>query len=202
MHAGSATLSQDHGPAARFEGLRIAPRDHLVALYEGETERHRLIYSFVSDGLDRDHRSLCLASHGDIAHLLATLRRRGVDDGLLEVERLDDGRAPHILFDVAALTGTLHDWSARAFQEYECLSARAIVDLSWAASCQPSAKVGDLTRFGRAMADWARIHPQVGVSMYDLTAFGGGLVPAMVSTHARVWIRGTTVQNPYAAARS
>jgi hypothetical protein len=132
------------------------------------------------------------------AHLGAG--QRTINSDLLDVARPDDGPPPNGTRDTGSVAEIMHEWSARTFNEPECSSARAIADLTWAASRSSAPSIDDLAQFGRDMTNWARTHPQVGVSMYDLDTFGGALIPAMVSTHLTVWVCGLTIETPYADA--
>jgi hypothetical protein len=70
--------------------------------------------------------------------------------------------------------------------------------MTWTAPDASTTLIDGLARFEVGVTELARRRPQICVSMYDLNTFGGAMVPAMVTSHVKVWICGAIVENPYA----
>jgi hypothetical protein len=197
MHAGLMENPQPEHRAT-FGGLALLPHDHLCALYRGVSERYRLMLDFISAGLDESEQCLCIGSGRDISQLTSMLSRHQFDCALLQAVELEDACPPSDAFEPETVTDAMHRWSATAFDENGCDSARAIVDMTWTASDTSTTLIDGLARFEVGVTQLAGRRSQICVSMYDLNAFGGAIVPAMVTSHVKVWMCGAIVENPYA----
>lgn len=198
MRAGLMTESPKPERRATFGGLALLPHDHLCALYRGVSERYRLMLDFISAGLDESEQCLCIGSGRDISQLTSVLSRHQFDGALLQVVEPEDACPPNGAFEPESATDAMHRWSATAFDENGCDSARAIADMTWTAPDASATLIDGLARFEVGVTELARRRPQICVSMYDLNTFGGAMVPAMVTSHVKVWICGAIVENPYA----
>jgi hypothetical protein len=182
-----------------FDGRRLLPDDHLCVLYRGPSQRHRLMLAFISGGLNHNEPSLCIGSGQDISEVTSVLAGRSFDGALLQVAESDRWLPATGRFDVRKVIDVLDRWFATTFETRGRDSARAITDMTWAASLARPPSLRELARFGRYVTKWVRTRRTIGVSMYDLDAFGGALVLEMVGTHSQLWIWGTEVDDPYAA---
>ncbi|MBL1097300.1 MEDS domain-containing protein [Streptomyces coffeae] len=188
--------------AVSWDGTPVAPGDHLCALYRGPAERDELIRPFLSDGLRAGHICLLLAAPDDAASFRETLAGDEAPSGdgpsgRLQIQVPQDGYLEDGAFDGDRMLRQMADWSAEMFRGCDGAVARLAADMSWAGPLLRPAFTRGLIRYEMRVAPWLRSYPQVGVCMYDLDVFGGDLIIPLVKAHAKIWVGGRLVENPY-----
>jgi hypothetical protein len=184
---------------ATLGGVTVAEHDHLCVLYRGRSERDRLIFDHLEEGLRAGDTCLYVTTEGNRDGFRAALADDApdVDLGWLEVREPSSTHLNAGEFSPDGMLALIEDWSRETFAREECRFARAAADMSWALPHVSNGFISDLVSYEARVARWTRAYRQIGVFLYDLDRFGGDLIVSMVNSHPKVLINGVIVENPY-----
>ena len=200
--------SSQHGPPgssaralATLGGMTVAEHDHLCVLYRGRSERDRLIFDHLEEGLRAGDTCLYVTTEGNRDGFRAALADDApdVDLGCLEVREPSSTYLKSGEFSPDGMLALIEEWSRETFAREDCRFARAAADMSWALPHVSNGFIRDLVSYEARVARWTRAYRQIGVCFYDLDRFGGDVIVSMVNSHPKVLINGVIVENPYYA---
>jgi hypothetical protein len=170
------------------------PGDHIVVFFRGRAERDQLVKPYLRDGLAAGHVCFFMANEGEQETFRTMITDRA--DGPLEVAGSEGYYLDRGTFQPDVLLGRLYDWSNETFARSAGF-ARIGGDMAWALPLIAPDFIADLMEYEVQVTRWVRSYPQVNVCLYDLDHFGGDLVIPLVKTHAKMWLNGVLVDNPY-----
>jgi anti-anti-sigma regulatory factor len=166
-------------------GLRTG--DHVCALVDGPAELRATMQAFVGAGLRLGDKCLCLLEDG------SPVGDDG-DPGQLEVHRSTDVYLPSGVFrpsDMLDYLDRTHGAAVEAPGGYR--RVRAAGDMGWAVSRPPGAD--RLFEYESRVNDFAPRYPQMLLCLYDLSVFGGDVLPDLLRTHPKVLVGGRLVDS-------
>jgi hypothetical protein len=180
-------------PAQRSQ-LALKPGDHVCAFYNGaRNELDDIVVDFISKGLREKNK--CIGFIDDFASVQARIPPELLSrEDMLQFYTEEQGYLPTGDFSTDAFIESL-DLTVRSVlaDGYERLRlvgdtsviARSSVDLkAWFAA---EAEVGEL----------APRYPQFIMCLYDLALYDGEMVMFVLKTHARIFVNGLIIDNPY-----
>ena len=183
-----------------FAGGTLGAQRHICAFFNGIDEEHRVLRSFIKEGLDGGDKELHIVESGLRDEHLRRLAEAGVDveramaTGQLELRTWHDSYLRGERFDqddMLALVVDVIQSSAAAGYPF----ARFLGHMEWALLDRPG--VEDLleyeTRLNYLLHPYA--HPVV--CAYDLSRFGAQVAMDAMRTHPMVIIGGVLQENPF-----
>lgn len=184
-----------------INGLQASPGDHICVFYRGDAERHRIMMSFLRDGLRAGDKCICITSGADHRGIRSSLHEPGSDlpaePGLLELEHAEDTYTKDGSFDADGMLAFWRQWGERTFEQEKCRFARAVTDMSWAQELFSTPAVNDFMAYEVEATRFARRYPQVALCLYDIDRFGGNVIIPALRVHPKVLFAGILLENPY-----
>ncbi|HZD58249.1 MAG TPA: PAS domain S-box protein [Anaerolineales bacterium] len=185
-------------------GLRsladLEPGDHLCNFYENEEERLAVLKSFISQGLERGEKILCIQESPGDKNILKELAELGID----VEDRLDKGCLSLVTeaetylregaFDPQRVIGMLRAETERALARgYPAL--RAIGDMSWAQRGLPGSEM--LVEYEAKSCDFFSENQCLALCQYGLRKFDPRLLLNLLAAHPAVMIGTQIYENIY-----
>jgi hypothetical protein len=188
--------------AGEHRGIEMHPGDHVCALYNGGQARDELVLSFLRSGLDSREKCICILDEGDHQVVLS---------------QFDDHRSMHPTSPAAQLD-LLTPWDtylrSGQFSTIEMLDfwadsvngalgdgqfdgARVTGDTTWLLSAAEGT-VREFMGYESELNRFVQQHPVSILCLYDLDAFGGGIVVDLMKTHPKLLLGGMLLENPHA----
>ena len=174
---------------------------HICAFFNGPEEEHRVLRSFVKDGLDRGEKSVHIVGPDQRDDYMRWLRDDGVDveqavsSGQLDVRLWEetylsaDGG-----FDMDKMLADV-DEILRSNAAASQLPTRVVAHMEWALLDKPG--VEDLVEYEARAGDKLRKFRCPLICAYDLTKFSASVVMDVLRTHRTVIIGGVLQENPF-----
>jgi CheY-like chemotaxis protein len=181
-------------------GGKLDDEFHICAFFNGPDEEHRVLRSFVIDGLDRGERSLHIVGPQERDDHLQWLRDEGIDveeaiaSGQLEVCLWDDSYLSADGFDMDRMLRHVE----KIFRSDAAAGrppTRVVAHMEWALLDKPG--VEDLVEYEARADAMLRKYRAPVICAYDLTKFGASVVMDVLRTHAMVIIGGVLQENPF-----
>ena len=176
----------------------VSPGTHFCALYSGPAERDRLLYPFLEEGLRRGDKCLCLID--DVEPTLVRDRAVGQPgpeysrrSAQLDIERASDTYLRSGEFSVEDMMSFLSESVDAAIgDDFDLL--RAAGEMSWVLPGPPG--WNDLVRYESAVSQAVDQMPAILMCLYDLQKFGADMLVDVLSTHPKVLLDRTVIDNP------
>jgi hypothetical protein len=188
--------------AAEQRGIEMHPGDHICALYDGDQARDELVLSFLRSGLDCGDKCICILDEGDHQVVLS---------------QFDDHRSAHSTGQAAQLdlltpwdtylkssqfssVEMLNFWSdtinsARGHGQFDAV--RVTGDTTWLLSAAEGT-IREFMGYESELNRFVHQHPVSILCLYDLDAFGGGILVDLMKTHPKLLLGGMLLENPHA----
>ncbi|HET6938314.1 MAG TPA: MEDS domain-containing protein [Nocardioides sp.] len=177
----------------------VSPGTHFCALYSGPSERDRLLFPFIEEGLRHGDKCLCLIDDVEPA-LVRDLavgqpgREFSRRSAQLDVERASDTYLRSGGFDIADMMSFLSERADAAIaDDFDLL--RAAGEMSWVLPGPPGRQ--DLFRYESALNHAVEQMPAILMCLYDLQKFGAEMLVEVVHTHPTVLLDRTVIDNPH-----
>jgi DNA-binding CsgD family transcriptional regulator len=177
----------------------VNPGSHFCALYSGPTERDRLLFPFLDEGLRHGDKCLCLID--DLEPALVRDRVVGQPgpeyaqrSAQLDVERAADAYLRSGEFSVEEMMCFLTESVDAAIKDdFDLL--RAAGEMSSVLPRPPGRD--ELFVYESALNDLVEEVPAILMCLYDLQKFGAAMLVEVLHTHPRVLLDRTVIANPH-----
>jgi hypothetical protein len=180
-------------------GLQVSPGDHVCVFYPSLADRDEILIPYLLEGLQADHKCICLVDATDPEAVLDALGTEidlasALDQRQLEVHRSQDTYLRDGAFSTEKM---LEFWkhSSDATRQDGFGFTRAIGEATWALSYMPH--IEELARYEARLNQFLPRYPQVTLCMYELDRFSGAFLVDVLKTHPKILIGGMVLDNPY-----
>jgi hypothetical protein len=184
----------------RFSGSTLAQHRHICAFFNGIDEQHRVLRSFIKDGLDLGEKAFHLVDPERREEHLRRLAETGVNvqeamgTGQLEVWPWQDGPLSGDRFDQDTWLGSFeHALQSGPAGGY--VQTRFLGQMEWALVDLPG--VDELIEFETRVNYVAPKYDGTVICAYDLSRFPASVVIYALRTHPVVIIGGLLQENPF-----
>ena len=189
-----------NGDSVRIGGTALGRHRHVCAFFNGLEEQHRVLRSFVADGLDQGEKIIHIMDPARREEHLKRFREAGIDvervttSGQLDV-RLWPGVYLHGgQFDQhAALAAVEQLLGSGAAEGYP--GSRLLGQVEWA--LLEGGRVDDLLEYETRINAVISKYDQPAMCAYDLSRLSASVVIDIMRTHPVVIIGGVLQENPY-----
>jgi DNA-binding response OmpR family regulator len=186
--------------AIHVAGGALHGHRHICALFDGDDEEHRVLGSFVKDGVDAGEMSFHIVDPLQRANHLAWLGEEGIDvdatlaSGQLEVRAWDQAYLRGDRFEQDAMLA-LVDQVLRSNEKAGFPTTRLLAQMEWALLDKPG--VENLVEYeARANYVLSRYDAPV-VCAYDVSKFSASAIVDVLRAHPMVIVGGALQKNPF-----
>ncbi len=179
---------------------RFSEGTHVCLVFRDETERQRVVASFVEDGLEHDQRVYYFADSatpGDVTQWLAAMDVDLPTDELSDrfrAQRTAETYHPSGAFVPEEMYNTLRSTYDTCRKE-GLRGARVTGEMSWA--LQPIAGKERLMEYEAGVNEVLKTHPVTAMCQYDANRFSGEMIFQALRVHPYMIMNGQLVRNPY-----
>jgi hypothetical protein len=183
-----------------METSTLSRHRHVCAFFHGMDEQHRVLRSFIKDGVDRGDKAFHLVDPEQRDEHLGRLAEAGIDVhqamsvGQLEVRPWDDGPLHGGRFDHEAWLASFEQ-GLRSGPAAGYARTRFLGHMEWALADLPG--VEDLMEFETRINYVVPEYEDTVICAYDLTRFRADVVMDAMRTHPVVIIGGLLQENPF-----
>jgi hypothetical protein len=189
-----------HDHSLAIDGNTLGESRHICAFFNGIDEQHRVLRSFIKDGLDQGEKAFHLVDPERREEHLRRLAETGVDveeamgTGQLEVWPWQDGPLRGDRFDqeiwLASFERALQSGPAGGYAQ-----TRFLGQMDWGLVDVPG--VEDMIEFETRVNYVIPKYDGAVICAYDLSKFGASVVIYALRTHPVVIIGGLLQENPF-----
>ena len=189
-----------NGNSLQFAGGTLGNQRHICAFFNSIDEEHRVLGSFIRDGLERGDKAFHLVDPERREEHLRRLAEAGInvqeatDSGQLEVRPWQDAPLRGGRFDqdtwLASFEQVLQSGPAAGYAQ-----TRFLAHMEWALVDLPG--VEDLIEFETRVNYVVPKYDDTVICAYDLSKFGASVVMDALRTHPVVIIGGVLQENPF-----
>jgi hypothetical protein len=191
--------SNDH--SVQFAGGTLGRHRHICAFFNNIDEQHRVLRSFIKEGLDRGEKALHFVDPALREEHLKRLAEAGVDvaqamgSGQLEVRRWQDAQLRGDRFDQDAMLALIEEVLQSGTAAGYPLT-RFLAHMDWALVDNPG--VENLVEFETRVNYVSPKYDDPLICAYDLSkTFSSSVVMDIMRTHPVVLIGGLLQENPF-----
>jgi hypothetical protein len=181
-------------------GVEFNPGDHVCAMYLGADQRDEFLIPYLRSGLLAGDKCICVQDTRMDADMRAGLGAEVDVESYLRSAQLEMKSAADTYL-------TAHEFVAGemlAFWESQVSPALASGTYAFArvagempAALRTEAGIDAFMDYESDLNDYVPRYAQVLLCMYDLSLFGGGIIPDLLRTHPRVLLGGMVLDNPH-----
>jgi len=191
-------MQQEH--PIRVAGGALGRERHICALFNNRDEEHRVLRSFITEGLDRGEKAIHVVGPEQRHHHVARLREGGID----AEQAIARGQLDVLAWTDAYLRGDRFDQDAMLAFVEGLLSAggtsghrrtRLLGHMEWSLLDKPG--VEDLLEYETRLNYLLPKYEDPVICSYDLSRFGAGLAIDIMRTHPVVIVGGILQENPF-----
>jgi len=190
--------SESH--SVHFAGGDLGGQRHICAFFNSIDEEHRVLRSFIKEGLDRGEKAFHVVDpelREEHLKLLAGAGinvPRAIDTGQLEVRRWQDAYLRGDHFDQNAMLALIEEVLQSADTDGYPLT-RLLAHMEWALLDKPG--VDNLVEYEARLNYVLPKYNDPVICTYDLSKFRASLVMDIMRTHPVVIIGGILQENPF-----
>ena len=191
--------SNDH--SVQFAGGTLGRHRHIFAFFNSIDEQHRVLRSFIKEGLDRGEKALHFVDPALREEHLKRLAEAGIDvaqamgSGQLEVRRWQDAQLRGDRFDQDAMLALIEEVLQSGTAAGYPLT-RFLAHMDWALVDNPG--VENLVEFETRVNYVSPKYDDPLICAYDLSkTFSSSVVMDIMRTHPVVLIGGLLQENPF-----
>ena len=188
------------GHQVEFAGRPLGKHRHICAFFNSVDEEHRVLGSFIRDGLERGEKGVHVVDTELRAQYLKGLADTGIDvrrvmgTGQLEVLPYQDAYLREDRFDQETMLALVDDLlQSSATSGYPL--ARLLGHMEWALLDKPG--VEDLMEYETRLNYLTPKYDDLVICCYDLTKFNTSVIMDVMRTHPVVIIGGVLQENPF-----
>jgi hypothetical protein len=188
----------DH--SVTFAGCTLGRHRHICAFFHGIDEQHRVLGSFIRDGLDRGEKAFHIVDpemrDAHVKHLTyaGIDVQQAMDTGQLEVRRWQDAYLRGDHFDQDAMLALIEEvLESGAASGYPL--TRLVANMEWALLDRPG--VDDLVEYETRLNYVLPRYDDPVICTYDVARFKPGVAMDIMRTHPVVIIGGLLQENPF-----
>jgi hypothetical protein len=190
--------TNDH--SVQFGGCTLGRHRHICAFFNSVDEEHRVLRSFITEGLDRGERAFHIVDPDLRDAHLQRLDQAGVDvpralgSGQLEVRPWQEAYLRDDRFDQDAMLTRIEEiLQSGATAGYPL--TRLLAHMEWACCDKPG--VDDLVEYETRLNYVLPKYDDPVICTYDLSKFGSSVAMDIMRTHPVVIIGGVLQENPF-----
>jgi MEDS: MEthanogen/methylotroph, DcmR Sensory domain len=186
--------------SVQFAGTPLGRQRHICAFFNGAEEEHRVLRSFITDGLDRGERAFHIVDPE-----LREEHLKGLAEAGIKVQQvMGTGQLEVLPWREAYLRGDRFDQEAMLALIEEVLQSgaasgypltRLLAHMEWALLDKPG--VDDLVEYETRLNYVLPKYDDPVICTYDLTKFGSSVAMDIMRTHPVVIIGGVLQENPF-----
>jgi hypothetical protein len=186
--------------SVQFAGGKLGGQRHICAFFNSIDEEHRVLRSFIKEGLDRGEKAFHVVDpelRDKHLKLLAEADinvSRAIDTGQLEVRRWQDAYLRGDHFDQNAMLALIEEVLQSADTAGYPLT-RLLAHMEWALVDKPG--VENLVEYEARLNYVLPKYEDPVICTYDLSKFPANLVMDIMRTHPVVIIGGILQENPF-----
>jgi hypothetical protein len=183
-----------------FAGGTLRHQCHVCAFFNGADEQHKVLRSFIKDGLDAGEGAFHLVDPNLRDDHLRRLTHAGIDvegamsTGQLDVQVWHEAYLRGDRFEQDAMLDlvdqTLQSYAANGYRH-----TRIVADMGWALLDKPG--VDDLLEYESRVNYVLTKHHDPVICTYDLSKFSASVTFDVMRTHPMVIIGGILQENPF-----
>jgi MEDS: MEthanogen/methylotroph, DcmR Sensory domain len=184
----------------QFAGATLGRERHICAFFNSIDEEHRVLRSFITDGLDRGEKGFHIIDPERRQEYLKRLAESGVDVdkamgiGQLELRAWQEAYLRGGRFDQDAMLALIEEVLQSGAAGGYALT-RLVAHMEWALLDKPG--VGDLVEYETRLNYVLPRYDDPVICTYDLTKFGASVAVDIMRTHPVVIIGGLLQENPF-----
>jgi hypothetical protein len=181
-------------------GFQVSPGDHVCVFYPNLADRDKILIPYLSEGLQTDHKCVCIVDATDPEAVLDSLGAEvDVPSALghrqLEVRSSRDAYLRDGVFCTEKMLDFWEHSNGETLQDGGFDFTRAVGEMTWALRQLPG--VEELTGYEARLNQVLPGYPQVTLCLYELDRFSGGTMVDVLKTHPKMLIGGMVIDNPY-----
>jgi len=186
--------------SVQFAGSDLGGQRHICAFFNSIDEEHRVLRSFIKEGLKRGEKAFHVVDPELREQHLKLLAEAGInvhqaiDSGQLEVRRWQDAYLRGDHFDQNAMLALIEEVLQSAGTAGYPLT-RLVAHMEWALLDKPG--VDDLVEYEARLNYVLPKYDDPVICTYDLSKFGANAVMDIMRTHPVVIIGGVLQENPF-----
>src|SRR3984893_18638059 len=186
--------------SVQFAGGDLGGQRHICAFFNSIDEEHRVLRSFIKEGLERGEKAFHIVDPALREEHLKLLAEgginvhRAIDTAQLEVRRWQDAYLRGDHFDQNAMLELIEEVLQSADRAGYPLT-RMVAHMEWALLDKPG--VDNLVEYETRLNFVLPKYNDPVVCTYDLSKFPASLVMDIMRTHPVVIIGGTLQENPF-----
>src|ERR1700694_4235911 len=186
--------------SVQFAGGDLGGQHHICAFFNSMDEEHRVLRSFIKEGLERGEKAFHVVAPELREQHLKRLAEGGInvhqaiDTGQLEVRRWQDAYLQGDHFDQHAMLALIEEVLQSADTAGYPLT-RLVAHMEWALLDKPG--VDNLVEYETRLNHVLPKYDDAVVCTYDLSKFPASLVMDILRTHPVVIIGGVLQENPF-----
>ena len=188
------------GRSVRCGGSSLRQHRHICAFFNNIDEQHRVLRSFIKEGLEHGEKMFHLVDPALREDHLRRLAETGIDvaqamnTGQLELRHWQDAYLRNDRFDqdsmLALIEEVLQSGPASGYP-----LTRFVTNMEWALLDKPC--VGDLLEYETRLNYVLPKYDDPVICTYDLSKFGASVVMDILRTHPVAIIGGVLQENPF-----
>ena len=198
QRVGGREMANEH--SVQFAGGILGRERHICALFHSRDEEHRVLRSFITEGLDREEKAVHIVDPEQRYDHIERLREAGIDverameRGQLEVRPWQDAYLRGDHFDQDAMLALIEELlGAAGAAGYR--PTRLLAHMEWALLDKPG--VNDLLEYETRLNYVLPKYEDPVICSYDLSRFGAGVAVDILRTHPVVIVGGVLQENPF-----
>lgn len=191
-------VDSDH--CVHFAGGTLRDHCHICAFFNGTDEKHKVLRSFIKDGLDAGEKAFHIVDPNLRDDHLTRLADGGIavgqamNTGQLDVQVWPDAYLRGDRFEQDAMLDLVdRTLKSNAAQGYR--RTRLVADMGWALLDKPG--VEDLLEYESRVNYVLTKYRDPVICSYDLSKFGASVAFDLMRTHPMVIIGGILQENPF-----
>jgi DcmR-like sensory protein len=189
-----------NGGSVQFAGGTLGQHRHVCAFFNSFDEEHRVLRSFITDGLDRGEKAFHIVDPAQRDDYLKRLGEAGVNveramgSGQLEVRPWQDAYLRGNRFDQDAMLALIEELLQSGPASGYPLT-RLLAHMEWACLDKPGSD--DLIEYETRLNYVLPKYDDPVICTYDLSKFGSSVAMDIMRTHPVVIIGGMLQENPF-----
>jgi hypothetical protein len=186
--------------SVQFAGSNLGGQRHICAFFNSIDEEHRVLRSFIKEGLDRGEKAFHVVDPELREEHLKRLTEAGInvpraiDTGQLEVRRWQDAYMRGGRFDQNAMLALIEEVLQSADTAGYPLT-RLLAHMEWALLDKPG--IDNLVEYEARLNYVLPKYNDPVICTYDLSKFPASMVMDIMRTHPVVIIGGILQENPF-----